>query len=313
MSLCLITGVAGFIGSSVAERLLSEGFNVIGIDSFTNYYSISQKRHNLSQLLKNESFSFFELDLVKSDLTKLLTDVEYVFHYAAQPGVRAGFGDNFIHYINRNIFATQHLLEAVKDSPIKKFVFASSSSIYGQHFSTNISEDDTAIPISLYGASKHMSENICRIYFENYKVPTLILRLFTVYGPRQRPDMAFNKFFHSILNNQKVVIFGNGNQTRDFTYIDDVVDANILAMKSNAVGEVFNIGSGTSISINDSLNILQYISGRSLEIEYITKEMGEGEHTLANISKAKSILKYSPQWNLQNGLAEEYLWLQKKV
>ncbi|PKP35437.1 MAG: UDP-glucose 4-epimerase [Bacteroidetes bacterium HGW-Bacteroidetes-17] len=312
MSLCFVTGVAGFIGSSVAERLLSEGFSVIGIDSFTNYYSIAQKKSNLNQLQKNKEFSFYELDLVKSDFAKLLTKVEYVFHFAAQPGVRDGFGENFIHYLNSNILATQKLLEAVKNLPVKKFVFASSSSIYGQYSSKEVSEDAVPQPISLYGSSKHMAENICRIYFANYHVPTIIFRLFTVYGPRQRPDMSFNKFFSSILNNKKVVVFGNGNQTRDFTYINDVVDANILALKSNAVGEVFNIGSGSSITLKDSLKILQNISGQNFNIEYIPKELGEGEHTLANISKAKTILNYSPKWNLHDGLTEEFHWLKTR-
>jgi len=312
MSLCFVTGVAGFIGSSIAERLLSDGYSVIGIDSFTNYYSIAQKKINLNQLQKNKEFSFYELDLVKSDFAKLLTNVEYVFHFAAQPGVRDGFGENFIYYLNSNILATQKLLEAVKYLPLKKFVFASSSSIYGQHSSKEVSEDAIPQPISLYGTSKHMAENICRIYFANYQVPTIILRLFTVYGPRQRPDMAFNKFFSSILNNEKVVIFGNGNQTRDFTFINDVVDANILALKSNAVGEVFNIGSGSSITLNDSLKILQNISGQNFNIEYITKEIGEGEHTLADISKAKSILNYSPKWDLHDGLKEELHWLKTR-
>lgn len=308
--LCFVTGVAGFVGSSVAERLLAEEFSVIGVDSFTDYYSIAQKKRNLSQLLKNKAFAFYELDLVKSDFTRLLTDVEYVFHFAAQPGVRDGFGKNFIHYLNINILATQKLLEAVKHIPLKKFVFASSSSIYGQHSSEEVSEDAVPQPISLYGTSKHMAENICRIYFTNYQVPTIIFRLFTVYGPRQRPDMAFNKIFSSIMNNEKVVIFGNGNQTRDFTFINDVVDATILALKSNAVGEVFNIGSGSSITLNDSLKILQNISGQNFNIEYFPKELGEGEHTLANISKAKTILNYSPKWNLRDGLIEEFHWLQ---
>ncbi len=312
MSLCFVTGAAGFIGSSIVERLLSLGFRVIGIDAFTNYYSISQKKMNLRILLKNNAFRFYELDLVKTDLTKLLIDVEYVFHFAAQPGVRDGFGDNFVHYLNNNILATQKLLEAVKSIPLKKFIFASSSSIYGQNSVLGISEDLTPKPISLYGTSKQMSENICRIYFENFGVPLITFRLFTVYGPKQRPDMAFYKFFSSILNKENIVIFGNGTQTRDFTYIDDVVDAIILALSSNATGEIFNIGSGNSITLNDSLKIIQNISGQNFNINYIKKEIGDGEHTLANISKAKDMLNYSPKWNLYEGLTEEFNWLKHK-
>ena len=201
------------------------------------------------------------------------------------------------------------MLEAVKHIKLKKFVFASSSSIYGQQSANEVTEDTIPQPISLYGTSKHMAENVCRIYYTNYHIPMIILRFFTVYGPRQRPDMAFNKFFRSILNDEKVTIFGNGNQTRDFTFIDDVVDANILALKSNAVGEIFNIGSGSNITLNDSLKIIQNILGRNFNIEYIAREVGDGEHTFANILKAREILNYSPKWNLYDGLMEEFRWL----
>lgn len=313
MAICFITGVAGFIGSSVANRLLLGGYNVIGIDSFTDYYSVIQKRNNLNELLKNKSFKFYELDLTKSDIKKLLTDVEYIFHFAAQPGIRNGFGENFNHYLNRNILATQMLLEAAKSISLKKFVFASSSSVYGQQTAIEVNELDYPKPISLYGTSKLMSENICRIYFENFGIPVIMLRLFTVYGPRQRPDMAFNKIIQSILNHKKFFVYGSGNQTRDFTFINDIVDACILSAKSNLEGEIFNIGSGRNITLNNTLNIIQNIFCKNLDIEYISKEIGEGENTLANISKAKTLLNYSPEWNIWEGIEEEINWIKTQV
>lgn len=313
MAICLITGVAGFIGSSVANRLLLEGYNVIGIDSFTDYYSIALKKKNLNELLKSKSFKFYELDLTQSDIKKLLLNVEYVFHFAGQPGIRDGFGKNFTYYLNRNILATQMLLESVKDISIKKFIFASSSSVYGQQKAVEVSEFEHPKPISLYGTSKLMAENVCKIYLEKFGVPVIILRFFTVYGPKQRPDMAINKMIQSVLYQKKFSIYGNGNQTRDFTFINDIVDACILSIKSNVKGETFNIGSGKNITLNDTLNKIQNIVSQEIDVEYVAKEFGEGENTLANISKAKTLLHYSPKWNIDYGLEEEINWIKMQL
>jgi nucleoside-diphosphate-sugar epimerase len=309
MSKCLVTGVAGFIGSSLAERLLLEHFDVIGIDNFTDFYSIQQKRKNLSQLLKWKTFSFYEEDIIFTDFKKLMINVEYVFHFAAHPGVRNGFGENFIQYLKNNIYATQKILEASKDINLKKFIFASSSSVYGQNTQIPISENSITQPMSIYATSKLMTENICNIYLENFGIPITIFRLFTVYGPKQRPDMALYKFICSTLRNDKVIIFGDGNQTRDFTFIDDVVNANILALQSNSNGETFNIGSSISTSINNSLQIIENLTNKRINIEFIQKEIGDVEHTLSDISKAKKNLNYSPKWSINDGIEAEIDYL----
>ena len=211
----LVTGCAGFIGSNLTDRLLDLGCEVIGIDCFTDYYSRTIKEANLSNALKDSNFKLREDDILH---TYKFPEVDYVFHLAAQAGVRASWGKSFEIYTKNNIEATQKLLEYYKDINIKKFVYSSSSSVYGDA-KLPMKEDSLLKPISPYGASKLAAEHLCYLYWKNYNVPTVSLRYFTVYGPRQRPYMAIHKFINSILNDEQIAIFGNGEQTRDFTFV----------------------------------------------------------------------------------------------
>lgn len=305
----LVTGCAGFIGSHLGERLIKEGYEVVGIDCFTDYYSREIKESNIEWLKKQPNFRFIEKDLLELDLVNLLKDIDYVFHEAAQPGVRASWGKDFEIYVKDNILTTQYLLEAAKEVNIKKFIYASSSSIYGDAETYPTPEDTRPAPVSPYGVTKLAGEHLCQLYFKNYKVPVIILRYFTVYGPRQRPDMAFHKFMKAILEGKKIIVYGDGTQTRDFTYVDDVIEANILAMKSDAVGEVFNIGGGSRISINDTLEILRHITNRKVRVKYIEKQKGDVRHTSADISKADKVIGYTPRWDVRSGLKVEWEWV----
>ena len=225
-----MTGAAGFIGSNLSENLIDSGNHVIGVDCFTDYYPKEQKLANLKNLLSHGSFTFLEEDIVSLNLDKLLEGIDYVFHEAAQPGVRSSWGSNFEVYTRNNISATQRLLEASRKVKLKKFVYASSSSVYGD-CPLPMREDRLTRPVSPYGVSKLAAEHLCYLYWKNYAIPTVSLRYFTVFGPRQRPDMAFNRFIRAILKGDEITVFGNGSQTRDFTYVSDIVQANVLAMK----------------------------------------------------------------------------------
>jgi len=302
MEKILITGCAGFIGSNLVESLLRMDYKVMGLDCFTDYYSSEIKKKNMINFVNNKNFVFIKNDLNVADLKNIIEDVDYIFHLAAQPGVRASWGQNFEIYIKNNILATQKILEACKDSDIKKFIFSSSSSVYGNANKLPINEDAMKTPISPYGVTKLAAENLCNLYYENYNIPTVSLRYFTVYGPRQRPDMAFHKFIYTILNNGPITVYGNGKQTRDFTYILDVIDATILAMRNGVNGEVYNIGGGSRISVSDVIKIIEQITKKKARIEYKQFQKGDVKDTYADINKAKNRLKYQPNVNIKTGL-----------
>ena len=310
MIIVLVTGCAGFIGSHLAESLIKKGYKVRGIDCFLDYYPRQTKEANLKNLLKEKNFSFIEADILKIDLSKLLVGVEYIFHEAAQAGVRASWGKSFEIYTQNNILATQVLLEAAKELPsIKKFVYASSSSVYGDTDILPMSENGILRPVSPYGVSKLAGEHLCYLYFKNFGVPTVCLRYFTVYGPRQRPDMAFHKFISAILQNKEIQIYGEGNQTRDFTFIRDIVEATFAASQIDINGEVFNIGGGSRVALIHVINLIEEILGRPVKSEYIQTQHGDVLHTWANIKKAQKILNYNPMVSLHQGLKEEIDWL----
>ncbi len=230
MSILIVTGAAGFIGSNLVETLLNRGETVIGVDEFNDYYDPELKRKNIARFEKYPGFELVEGDIVSLNWRSLLSDVKVIFHQAAQAGVRASWGDGFRSYTERNINSTQVLLEAAKDAPrLQKFVYASSSSIYGNAESFPTTENACPQPVSPYGITKLAGERLCGLYYKNFGLPTTSLRYFTVYGPRQRPDMAFHKFFKSILFDEAISIFGDGLQTRDFTFISDCVAANLAA------------------------------------------------------------------------------------
>jgi len=294
----LVTGCASFIGSSLTERLLQDGFEVTGIDRFSAYYSREIKEKNIAPALEHDNFELMEKDIL--EMTEF-PQVDYVFHQSAQPGVRASWGKDFKIYIRDNVLATQRLLEFYKDHKIDKFVYASSSSIYG-NAELPQKEDVVPKPISPYGVTKLAGENLCYLYHVNYGLPTISLRYFTVYGPRQRPDMAIHKMVQQIRNDEELVIFGDGTQTRDFTYVADILEANILAARGDIKGKVYNIGGGNRISVNDLVKLMGEILGREPRARYIEEQKGDVRHTWAHIDLARAELGWHPQVNISEGL-----------
>jgi nucleoside-diphosphate-sugar epimerase len=304
MTRILVTGCAGFIGSHLTEALLRSGHQVIGIDCLTDYYPPEAKRRNMSSFASNNDFTFLRKDILNMDLKQVVKDADFVFHMAAQPGVRASWGESFSIYTRNNILATQNLLEACKGSGIKRFVFSSSSSVYGDVKEMPIREDSPARPVSPYGVTKLAAENLCFLYFKNYGLPAVSLRYFTVYGPRQRPDMAFQIFISSILRGKPISIFGDGKQTRDFTHVSDVVKANVLAVDKGSAGEAYNIGGGSRISMNQAIKIIEESSGRKASVEFKDVQKGDMRDTYADISKSSKELGYRPSVSIKSGLTE---------
>lgn len=311
MATQIVTGVAGFIGSNLAESLLKQAEKVIGIDQVNDYYDPNLKRKNIAILESYPQFEWLEADVREVDWQSLLTEAEVVYHQAAQAGVRASWGEGFRHYTERNINATQILLEAAKNAPsLKRLVFASTSSVYGNAETLPTPETVCPQPVSPYGITKLAAERLCWLYHQNFGVPVAALRYFTVYGPRQRPDMAFHKFFKAAIADETISIYGDGQQTRDFTFVSDAVDANLAAASiPEAVGEVFNIGGGSRVILADVLDSMESIVGHPIRKEYIERARGDARHTGADVSKAKQLLGYNPKISLEEGLAKEWEWI----
>jgi len=305
----LVTGAAGFIGSHLSEYLIEKGCEVVGVDSFTDYYPRSIKESNIAGLKDCGGFEFVESSLIEADLAKLVEGVEAVFHQSAQAGVRASWGESFMIYTDNNILATQMLLEACKDRPIKKFVYASSSSVYGDTTDLPMRETSLPAPVSPYGVSKLAAEHLCQLYFKNFSVPTVSLRYFTVYGARQRPDMAFHRFFRWALEGKPIEVYGDGKQSRDFTHVSDIVEANWLAFEKASSGEVFNIGGGSRITLNEVIEIIKEMTGVNFEVRYKDVQKGDVRHTSADMTKAKEVLGYDPKISVEEGLRREYEWI----
>ena len=311
----LVTGVAGFIASSTAERLLERGHSVTGMDCFTDYYARDIKEKNIQLLKEHPDFNFLEQDILAADLGRLLGDADAVFHAAAQAGVRASWGRDFDIYVRNNIQATQALLEAARETATpRRFVYASSSSVYGDAVRYPVTEDLAPQPVSPYGVSKLAAEHLCRLYWKNHGIPTVSLRYFTVYGPRQRPDMGFHKFIRAMLSDQELVIYGNGEQTRDFTFIADAVAANVAALEApdTVAGLVCNIGGGDNVTLNQALEMLESITGKKAVRRFIEKQKGDVVHTFADISRAREALNFEPKVKLEQGLAEQVAWMEKQ-
>ena len=309
----LVTGVAGFIGSHLAERLLGDGYEVRGVDSFLDYYPRAIKEHNIKSLVGSKGFEFIEGDILRLDLDKLLDGAEAVFHQAAIAGVRSSWGARFDEYVRNNISGTQLLLEACKDMPLKKFVYASSSSVYGDSDELPIKETSPVRPVSPYGVTKLSGEQLAYLYHKGYGVPVVSLRYFTVYGPRQRPDMAFHKFLKAVILDGEIDVYGTGEQTRDFTYISDAVDANIMALTGGVKGEAYNVGGGSRIKLIDCIRTIEEISGKKARLRFGESQRGDARHTYADVSKAKSDFGYSPVVGIREGLNEHYDWLRKNM
>jgi len=305
----LVTGAAGFIGSHVSEALVNRGASVVGVDCFTDYYSREIKERNLTALRSSSNFQFIEGALQALDATRLLDGVTHVFHLAAQAGVRKSWGTDFETYISHNIDATQRLLEASKHASLHRFVYASSSSVYGDAAPIPMREDAYLQPLSPYGVTKLAAEHLCHLYYANYQVPTVSLRFFTVYGPRQRPDMAFNRFIRAGLTGQAITLYGDGEQTRDFTFVKDIVAANLAAGDRGTPGAVYNIGGGSRVSVNQVLDIIGRLVGRPLNIHREETQKGDMRDTFADTSRARADLGFSPEWTLEAGLAAECDWL----
>jgi UDP-glucose 4-epimerase len=303
----IVTGCAGFIGSHLCERLLKEGYEVIGIDAITDYYSPKLKYYNLEILKRYPKFKFFKMDLAKDDL-QLLPVPNVIFHLAAQPGVRESWGSNFEVYIERNLIATERLLERFKNYRRVKFIVSSSSSVYGNIAHGPLSEDYMPAPISPYGVTKLAMERLCYAYHINYDMPFIILRYFTVYGPRQRPDMAFHKFIASALQKRPIIIFGSGRQKRDFTYVDDVVEATVASLNLDAEFEIINIGTGNPVTLLEVIKLIEKILGENVEITFHPRQAGDVDQTWADISKARRLIRYSPKTSLEQGLKRQIEW-----
>jgi len=307
--IALVTGAAGFVGSHLSERLVREGWTVRGIDCFSDYYDPTIKRANLAQLAADPRFELIESDLREMDLDAVLQDVDVVWHLAAQAGVRSSWGQDFSIYTSVNILATQRLLEACRGSSLSRLVYASSSSIYGEAERFPVRETDRAQPISPYGVSKLAGEHLSSLYHRNYGLPTVALRYFTVYGPRQRPDMGFHRFFRAVLRGKPVTVYGDGKQTRDFTYVGDITEANLRAGSEGPDGAVYNVSGGSRVTVLEVLHSIEQVTGREAVREFSPKQHGDPLDTGGDSSLAAEHLGYRPQTDLSTGLAAMGDWI----
>jgi nucleoside-diphosphate-sugar epimerase len=307
----LVTGAAGFIGSHLAERLVASGRSVLGVDCFTDYYPRERKEANLAAVAGSAGFELVEADLARDDVRPLLEGVSGVCHLAAQAGVRASWGAEFESYIASNIRATQRLLEAAKDTGIERFVYASSSSVYGETDDLPMREAGRVRPISPYGVTKLAAEHLALLYHRSYGLPVVSLRYFTVYGPRQRPDMAFHRFIRAALEGRPVTILGDGEQTRDFTFVGDVVTATVLALDGGPAGEVLNVGGGSRVTLNEAIATIESTLGLPIERRHEAPARGDVSDTLADNRRARDLLGFRPEVTLPEGLRRQCEWMKE--
>jgi nucleoside-diphosphate-sugar epimerase len=296
----IVTGAAGFIGSHLCASLLDQGDEVVGIDCFTDYYSPRRKEANVAPLLDRRGFVLHRLDLVSAPLDPLLESVDVIYHLAGQPGVRASWGQEFVPYVKRNILATQRLLEAAREASLWKVVYASSSSVYGNAECYPTVETLRPQPVSPYGVTKLAAEHLCEVYREE-GLPTVSLRFFTVYGPRQRPDMAFSRLVDCALSGEPFLLYGDGEQSRDFTYVADVVNAVRLAALSPWTG-VANIGGGSRTTMNRVIDLVSRLA-RPVDVVRLPVQRGDVRHTAADTTVAREAFGYAPTVHVEEGLA----------
>ena len=306
----LVTGAAGFIGSHLCERLLTLGHKVVGIDSFTDCYERARKEENLADSKANADFTFQEVDLVESDLHATLRDVNVVYHLAGQDGVRPNSGREFDRYVRDNIIATQRLLDSLNETPIDRLVFAGSSSVYGDAEMFPTKESALPRPVSADGVTKLAAEHLTLLYAKNFGIPAVSVRYFTVFGPRQRPDMAFARFMQALVDREAIEVFGDGEQTREFTYVSDAIEGTIKAATLGVTGQVFNLGGGSRTTINGVLASLEDISGIKVRKQMLPAVPGEPRHTGASINLARERLGWEPRVSLRDGLTKQWQWFQ---
>jgi UDP-glucuronate 4-epimerase len=305
----VVTGAAGFIGSHLSEELCRMGHDVMGVDCVTDYYETSEKRRNLFLLSQFPTFTFEEIDLRTVDLRPLLDGAEVVFHQAGQPGVRKSWSTGFNDYCEHNVKATQRLLEAARAVNTPRFVYASSSSVYGNAPAYPTVETDLPRPFSPYGVTKLAAEHLCALYAANWGVPTVSLRYFTVYGPRQRPDMAIRRLVDAAVTGAQFSLFGDGRQVRDFTYVSDVVAANLAAgFEDVAPGTVVNIAGGSHAVMSDLIDMVGELAGSPVMLDRGPKEAGDVQRTGGTIDRAHELLGWEPVVRLRSGLAVQVEW-----
>lgn len=300
----VVTGAAGFIGSHLAERLLADQHDVVGVDALTPYYDVRIKRDNL-KAATHPRFSFHEADLRTADLRPLLADAEVIFHLAGQPGVDS-FGPRFADYVGHNLTATHRLLEAAQG--VKLVVLASSSSVYGSA-PAPFREDGPVMPTTPYGITKLAAEQLCLQYSANGMVPAMAFRFFTVYGPRQRPDMAFTRLCRAALKNEAFPVRGTGEQVRDFTFVGDIVDGLAAALSKGKPGMLLNLGGGTSVVLNDSIAIIERLAGKKIRIDRQPVKPGEMDRNPADPSKLKAAFGFAPKTSIEDGLRKQFEWV----
>jgi UDP-glucuronate 4-epimerase len=310
----LVTGCAGFIGSHLVESLLGDGWSVVGVDSFLDNYDASEKRHNLESARDWEDFELHEADLARAELRRFVDGCDVVFHLAAEPGVRQSWGERFESYLRNNVLATQRLLEAAKQESAVRIVYGSSSSIYGEAERLPTVESMLPRPVSPYGVTKLAAEHLCRLYHGNDGVANVILRYFTVYGPRQRPDMAFHRFCRAAIEGLPLTVFGEGDQIRDFTYVADVVTATRSAAETPvAAGQIYNVGGGSQIELMHAIRLLEDFAGRTVVVERREAQPGDVRATGADITRARTELGYEPSAGFDDGLRAEFEWVQARI
>jgi UDP-glucuronate 4-epimerase len=307
----VVTGAAGFIGSHLSEALCASGHNVLGLDCITDYYDPKEKQRNLAALSQQPGFRFEQVDLRTADLRPLLDQAAVVFHQAGQPGVRKSWSTGFNDYCEHNVKATQRLLEAAKAVETPRFVYASSSSVYGNALAYPVVETDLPRPFSPYGVTKLAAEHLCCLYAANWGVPTVSLRYFTVYGPRQRPDMAMRRLADAAVFGSPFSLFGDGRQVRDFTFVSDVVAANLAAgFEDVPPGSVMNIAGGSHAEMSEVITLIGELAGAPVVLNREPKEAGDVQRTGGSIDRAHELLGWEPVVSLRDGLTAQVEWSQ---
>lgn len=309
----VVTGAAGFIGSHLCDRLLEDGHQVAGIDSFSDYYSRTLKEANLEPARRDRNFALYELDLVEDDLHEAVDGAEVVFHLAGRSGTRPGRRNPLDHYLKDNVIATQRLLDALTDARPRRFVYGGGWSVYGEAKRLPTKESSVPQPLSWDGVTKLAGEHLVRQHSASFGLPAVFLRYFTVYGPRQRPDMVVARFMSALEAGDDIETYGDGEQTRDFTFVSDVVEATVRAAVASVDGMVLNIGGGSRTTINGVLKTLEGITGQHAAVHRLPAATGDQGHSTASINLARQHLDWEPRISLYEGLVKQWAWFRESL